>query len=531
MPGATSVAGAQAVQGAGSDAVPLAKGTWRFSVSGVWDLGYDEFAPTGKRPVRSTLLTDTLGVRYFPQLGAAEQAIRALSGVASFTLSHGPLDARGDERKSTTPFNFQFGITPRLSVGLVVPYVESRDNSILILNETGKGATVGQNPAYSSTIGANARAANGVLLRQLSMARSQLSAEISRCADPTATGCDAIRADPAGAQQLLQQSLDAQSAIVTVYGDSLRGGAPVVPINNSPTQTAINGAIGALRTGFEGFGVTAIAAASLPAPAVVVSGPGSLPGIANDTAYGLDYERLGNTRRSGIGDVDLTATYLWLNTLGARPAQWLTAKGFGMRSVVTGGWRFGTAGADRTNDAFDVPNGDGAHALLLRSTTDIVINRFVWFSGTVRVVQPFGDQVMFRRPLFADSLLFVPSTVQRADRTLGRRVDLEVAPRLAIGQFFGVSGGYLYRRADGDRYAFAGNDSMPAATLSFAPATFQAYMYGATFSTLASYVRGRARWPVEVLYVHTEPVTGSGDALAMTTDRLELRVYVGFPRR
>jgi len=62
-------------------------------------------------------------------------------------------------------------------------------------------------------------------------------------------------------------------------------------------------------------------------------------------------------------------------------------------------------------------------------------------------------------------------------------------------------------------------------------ATFQAYMYGATFSTLASYVRGRARWPVEVLYVHTAPITGSGDALAMSTDRLELRLYFGFPRR
>lgn len=178
-----------------------------------------------------------------------------------------------------------------------------------------------------------------------------------------------------------------------------------------------------------------------------------------------------------------------------------------------------------------MPNGDGANALLFRSTTDVVLNRLVWMSGTVRVVQPLGDQAVVRRPLFADSLLFVPSTVQRADRTLGRRVDLEIAPRLAIGQFFGVSGGYLYRRTDSDRFAFAATDTQEAATLSLASSTYQAYMYGATFSTLSSYVRGRSRWPVEVLYVHTGPITGSGDALAKATDRLELRVYTGFPRR
>ncbi len=531
LSGVSAASNAQAVQGAGADAVPIPKGTLRFSVSGNWDLSYDEYTPVGKLGVRSTLHTSSLDVRFFPQLSAAEQAIRALSKVSSFTLTHGPLSARGDERKSTTPFNFQFGITSRLSVGLVVPYVESRDNSILTLNENGVDASVGQNPAYSSTNGATARSANGTLLRQLSTARTQLAAEITRCAVPTATGCDAIRADPAGAASLLQKSTDAQTAIVTIYGDSVRGGAPVVPINNSSTQTAINTTINDIRAAFASFGVTAIAASSLPASALIVNGPGSLPRIANDTAYGLDYERLGNTRRSGIGDVDLTATFLWLNTLGARPSQWLAARSFGVRSVVTGGWRFGSAGADRTNDAFDVPNGDGANALLLRSTTDVVINRWVWLSGTVRAVQPFGDQVVIRRPLFDDSLLFVPSTVQSADRSLGRRVDLELAPRVTIGQFFGVSGGYLYRRGDGDEYTFAAGDASEAATLSRPSTTYQAYMYGATFSTLSSYVRGRARWPVEVLYVHTGPITGSGNALAMTTDRLELRLYFGFPRR
>ena len=57
------------------------------------------------------------------------------------------------------------GITPRLSIGVVVPYVESRDNALLVLNRDGTGATVGQNPAFAAASGAAARTLNGTLLR------------------------------------------------------------------------------------------------------------------------------------------------------------------------------------------------------------------------------------------------------------------------------------------------------------------------------------------------------------------------------
>jgi hypothetical protein len=60
----------------------------------------------------------------------------------------------------------------------------------------------------------------------------------------------------------------------------------------------------------------------------------------------------------------------------------------------------------------------------------------------------------------------------------------------------------------------------------------QAAAVGVTFSTLASYVRGRSRFPAEVIYSHTMPLSGSGATLpAVSSDRLELRVYTGFPRR
>jgi len=148
------------------------------------------------------------------------------------------------------------------------------------------------------------------------------------------------------------------------------------------------------------------------------------------------------------------------------------------------------------------------------------------------VVQPLDDQIAIRRPLIADSSLFFSSVSTSANRTLGRRAEIEIAPRLSIGQFFGISGGYLLRRQESDAYRFAADATLPEETLSTSSQTAQSYLVGVTFSTLSSYVRGRSKWPVEVMYVHTEPLAGTGTVVpAVSTDRLELRVYTGFPRR
>ncbi len=175
--------------------------------------------------------------------------------------------------------------------------------------------------------------------------------------------------------------------------------------------------------------------------------------------------------------------------------------------------------------------GDGANALLVRSTTDVVVNQRLWISATVRAVQPLRDQMTMRRPLASDSALFAPSIIGLADRTLGRHLDLEVAPRFAINSYFGFSAGYQYRRREADRYQFSADSSAAATTLGTASQSMHLAMVGVTFSTLASYLKQQARWPVEVLFQHMETLGGSGGPVPVIAgDRIELRIYTGFPR-
>lgn len=530
---------AQAVAGLGDDAIPLPKGSKRFLLSGLWNDWDAVYTPsatggTNPRPRLAALATAQAGVAIFPQLASAEVGLRALTGQTSFALSLGALDATGEVRQSIAPLGVSVGLSRRLSLRLLVPYVESRDVSQLLLNRVGATANVGMNPAYVAGTGVAARSTNGALLSQLDLARTQLAAEITRCASMTATGCDAIRANGAAAQALLTRAGATRTAIASVYGDATTGGAPVVPIANGSAQTAVRTTIATLRTDFAAFGVTNIVEGAAPAGATTIYGPGGLTRIVSDTAWKLGYERLGNTRRAGIGDIDLTASYLLFDSFAADQVRRMLAPSRGVRSMLTAGWRFGTAGADRTEDPFDVPIGEGANALLVRSTTDLVLTRAFWMSATVRAVKPLSDQIAVALPFRNDTNVFDAFTVGNATRSLGTRLELEVAPRLSIGQFFGISAAYLVRRWGADRYQ--GDDAASGVLLvsdDVVPSrTIHAAAFGASFSTLASYVRGRSRFPAEVIYSHTIPISGSGATVpSSTSDRLELRVYTGFPRR
>jgi hypothetical protein len=530
---------AQTVAGLGDDAIPLPKGSKRFLISGLWndwDAVYTPAATGGstRRPLLGALATSNAGVAIFPQLASTEAGLRTLTGQSSFALSLGALDATGEVRQSIAPLGVSLGLTRRLSLRLLVPYVESRDVSQLLLNRVGSTANVGMNPAYAASTGVAARSTNGALLSQLDLARTRLTAEITRCASTTATGCDAIRANVGAAQALLIRAGATRTAIAAVYGDAKAGGAPVVPIANGSAQAAVRATIATLRTDFATFGVTNIVEGAAPAGASTIYGPGGISRIVGDTAWKLSYGRVGNTRRAGIGDIDLTASYLLFDSFQADQVRRLLTPSRGVRSMLTAGWRFGTAGADRTDDPFDVPIGDGANALLVRSTTDLVLSRSFWMSATARAVKPLSDEIAVALPLRSDANVFDTFAVRRATRSLGTRVELEVAPRWSFGQFFGISAAYLVRRWGADRYddgdpasstPLRGDDAVPSRTM-------HAAAFGASFSTLASYMRGRSRFPAEVIYSHTIPVAGSGGTTpASTSDRLELRVYTGFPRR
>lgn len=530
---------AQAVAGVGDDAIQLPRGGMRYVVAGLWNDYERVFAPNAsggmqRMPLLGALALENAGVNLLPRLGETQRQLRELTGQSSYLMSLGRLEAAGEVRQSIAPLGVEYGVTRKLSLRVIVPYAESRDVTQLLLNRVGTGANVGLNPVYQ-TGGAEAANSNSTLVTTLDAARLGLAAEVTRCADAMAQNCDVIRANPQQIQTLMTRTQATRQAIAEVYGTTVNTGSRFVPITGSTAQAAVAQTIGTLRTDYARYGITGIGASAQPGSATTVLGPGGVPLLATDSTYGVGYQRIGNTRRAGIGDIDLTASYLLYDTFGADQVKRLTTATRGVRSQLTGGWRFGTAGADRTEDAFDVPIGEGANALLVRSTTDLVWSRTMWLSATVRASKPMGDRMAVVLPYRTTAeFLSAPVTVDDAARSLGMRTDIELAPRFSFGDFFGVSGAYIMRRWGEDKYDTENDfSSVPLMSEYTVPArTMQAAAVGVTFSTLASYARRRSRFAAEVMYTHTVPISASGGVVpAVVTDRLELRVYTGFPRR
>lgn len=517
---------AQPVAGLGEDAIPVPKGGLRLVIGAQWDQWDRRLLPDGgSSPLLDAMSVPSLGISQLPALGTAQSGIRALSGVSDFSLSLGPFEAAGGVRRSTTTLQADFGITRRVSIGVRVPYVEVVHDARLVLNRNGVDANVGANPARTAP---NALTGNGAVFVQLDNARTQLMDAIASCGtNGIGATCEEILANPAAASALVQRTEAFQSAWRDVYGDGTYPGAPVVPVPASAAHAAIGASLGELRTEFARYFTTSIPT-NVPVGPSLVYGSNGLQELVQDSAFGVNADTLDRAFRAGMGDVDLEARVLLFDSWGGDQIARLSNGASGFRVMASGGWRFGTASSAQTNQPFALALGDGVNAILLRATADAVWRRRAWVSATIRSTTPLADNAVVRLPGAGLPELFFLSAPQSASRELGQRIDLEIAPRIALGEKFGLSATWLARSIASDRYEVTGGREAfetPSGTAQFGS-------IGVTYSTLAAYARGKSRHAVEVLFAHEVALSASGLSVpSLVRDRLELRIYTGFPRR
>jgi hypothetical protein len=118
-------------------------------------------------------------------------------------------------------------------------------------------------------------------------------------------------------------------------------------------------------------------------------------------------------------------------------------------------------------------------------------------------------------------------------RTLGSRLELELAPRVMLGEKFGVSATFTQRSVREDVFERVDPSVFGSDTRWETPAhSMQLAGVAISYSTLAGFVRGKSRLPLEVLLAHERVLAVSGAPTpALSRDRLEVRVYPRFPRR
>lgn len=511
------------------DAIPIPGGWFRFSVGNAWTRYESRFGENGEiRALGDELSTDSLGPRQLPLLAPIESALQTLTKNPAQRLTFGRLDVRSDARIVTTPFALEYGITRRFSIGVMVPLVQTRRSAQVRVNQRVKDDTTKtSNVGVVAVANRAAQAAlNARLVADLTKTSVTLSALLARCAQNAAAAeCDPVRGREGDASDAAKTAAEFANAVAVAFGIT-PATAIVAPLKGSALATSIESRRAALQTKLASY-VPGTVIGTLPSATtefsyVDLQGRFGEPGLLK-SQLGGGLDSIATTDRIGVGDVELRARVLLLDH-SQRDS--LPMRGVTYRLAVGGIVRFATSRADSTTDLLDIATGDGAGAEV-RSALDLSAGR-VGATIAGRYAKSFARTV--RAPLVGGVVGGFPYPVfGEVSRTAGDVIGIDLTPRVFIGEWLAFEGEYGFERSGATTFTTAdapcsactvlANSILPTET------TVQRAGAGVRYSTVDAFLRGRARYPIEVSYRHLETITGDAGAPKLFRDQLQLRIY------
>src|SRR5712671_4871055 len=350
-------AGAQRVLGVGDDALVLPRGVFRFRTLGQWTQFNERYGkdtpgrPNGAlEPLGIDFTLDTIGVRQFPNLATLQGGLRNLTGNPNWSATLGNTQVNLRDRVSAYPIVFDLGLTNRISLAVLVPYVQTHSSVFFNVNTNGTQGNLGFNPA---SVGASATAVtqNTTMYTQFINASNALAGSLAACqANPAASpSCPALLANQASATALIASSRAFAGGAVGPVGGAFNpvGGvyttSPFVPIVGTDAQLSIEARVQAFKALYASF-----LGAGNP---ITTNGPFAsqsrltLPDaqrILTASAFGIVADPLTSTSHSHVGDTDIGGKFLIFDSFGSSSEARYSPKGVNFRTAVAGVLRLPT---------------------------------------------------------------------------------------------------------------------------------------------------------------------------------------------
>jgi hypothetical protein len=523
------------------DAAPVPEGAFRFKLSNVWTR-YDGLfsAAGGTTPLGAALSADSLGSAQLPRLQPIESGLRTLASDPSLRLSLGQLQVISNARIVTTPISIEYGLTRRLSLGLLVPIVQTRRVAMATVKGDSTRANVGYVPLSSR---GDAAAQNLGVASAYKSAADSIGRLLTNCpANPGAAGCAAVNANSAdalAAQARAQSFADAVSALGTTATSAIV--APRASSSLASTIDAQRVQLNQMLQQYLGAGAgSAKSVFTAPTDFSYID----LQGNRATGAQGLLGSSLGGgldsihtTERIGLGDIGVGATFLVMDRFShdSSPPPRLQT-----RLTVGGVVRLPTSRPDSAQSLVDIPTGEGA-GVELKTAWDMIVGH-VGATVAGRYVKSFGRTVT--APLLGDPEaaypypLFGPRT-----RTPGDVFGLDVTPRVFLSETLALQAQYGLEWVGATTWdtptVFPDDPCgtcqslapLPIVTVTGTSGLVQRAGLGLRYSTVDAYVRGRAPYPIEVSFAHLSTLSGNPGVINSTSDQIELRFYYQLWRR
>lgn len=533
--GAASSLGAQRVRGPWDDATIAPRGTLRAEIATHWRQARERYGAAGQlESLGARLSTDSLGPRWLEALGGLSTSLPQLTGGPVAPLSLGALETEVEVSTYVTPITLEYGLTSRLALRAVVPYVKNRVEVYPRPNPRGVTGNVGPNPWF---LVAEARTRNQQVITELQGAATALQTALTNCLGSSAPSCAAINADRASATTLVQTAGVVAGATQAVYGSTSARGSVAVPLAGTPLHAAVEARLADLNAQFAAFLGAAPAGQWIAARPVAAAplGYDGLQRILADTAGGILARPLTDVEHSHLGDLEIGAKMVLVDSyrhdigLPAPP-------GGGIRLAVAGIYRLPTGQPDNADDFADIGTGDAQADLEGRAYLDLIAGPRFWASIVARYGIQQADEIPLRIPRTADEPFPGAYRLQQVNRDLGDFFEFEVAPRFTPNEGLALSANYRYRQKAADSYT--GTFTTPTVGIDpFAPVAYDAallatgtrqseHRLGAalTYSTVRGYAQRQSRWPLEISLLHTRVAGGEG-VMRESATAVVIRLY------
>jgi len=522
---------AQRVLGVGEDATVVPRGALRISAQVTWSSHNETFGADGTRErLGAPLSPDSLGVLVVPSLRPIETSLRELARQPNANVTLGPLRTDFRARLARSAFVFDLGLTSRIQLTGRLPYEHTISEVVVDANPRNleaHAANIGPNPALVAASAAARQ--NQRVVDSLMRAAQDLSNRLQAC---TTNPGDAVCNDRARVEALVREARTFAAGLARTYGIGVdtAAGSAYVPTRGSTFQSAIEDRVESLNASFK----TYIPQLSLWETPFAAQVPVTTAQTRELLEQDLEIVPLGVVERSHIGDVEVGAKVMLLDTYGS-PARARSSTSGGLRVAVGGLVRFGTAQVERPEDLVDVGTGDGQMDIEVNGVADVILTRRFWASGVARYGVQLEDEQRMRIPDVPRNP-FVPAfREQQVGRDLGDYIEIVATPRYVYNDYLSLSAQWTYRRKAEDTYTgtFTVEDAdgepvaLDASVLGIdTELTQQSIGGGLSISTLRAYDRGRARLPLEINFLHTQTLSGSGYAPRRFASSLQVRYYM-----
>ncbi|MEP6992162.1 MAG: hypothetical protein ABJA80_14620 [bacterium] len=499
------------------DASPVPAGMLRFRATTGWTRFDERFIAGGRRTLGDEISAADFGPQQLPLLAPVQAGLQTLTGDAMTRLSLGHLAVYSDARTVTTPIVLEYGVTRRLSIGLLVPIVQTRRAvSVRVNTDSNSSANVGYLP---SRLRSAAASQNAAVYAAYTKAADSIATLVSKCpANPSASGCAAVNLNPGDATSAGAQARQFADALRQSLGTDTTT-TIVAPRTGSSLATSIDAQRAAINARVQKYlGTTAGASTNVflqssPFSYVDLQGRNGVGGLLK-SALGGGLDSLQTTNKLALGGATFGAQFMVFDHFLSDTVSTAHVQ---TRLAVGAGFRYEALPADSARTLGVVAPSSGS-AVEFKGAMDVITGNL---GGTLAAHYTKFLAHTVDAPLSGDPITFWPIPgFGPAQLTSGAILAIDVTPRLLLGNSFALDAHYGLEHTAAPAY-----DRSTLVCTSCVSQTAHRLGLGVRYSTVDAYLRGVHTVPVEVSFTHLQTVAGSDGVAAIQRDQVQVRYF------